>query len=155
MSVVVVVGAGCGSQIGDSCDRNIDCSPDGDRFCERSSGSPGGYCTVIGCDYGSCPDDAVCVRFYSGAFPDRACDTVTEDISSDDCAPDEVCTLRGCAPRRSEVRYCMQACSGGGDCRDDYECRNRELMIAHGGDPVPPPEGATSSPPRFCALAVP
>lgn len=147
---------GCGTGIGDSCERSIDCSPDGDRLClsEASDGSPGGYCTIRGCDYESCPDDAVCVRFFSSHFPDRACSLDTEDIGTDDCLPDEECTLRGtCAPRLAEVRYCMQRCSGNGDCRGGYECRDEELMIAHGGEPVLAPGRSRDNLPRFCAAA--
>lgn len=152
---ISLLGLGCGSEIGDSCESSVDCSPDGDRLCDLSESSPGGYCTVRGCDYDSCPDDAVCVRFYSTSFPDQTCDPAAEDISRDDCLPGDACTLRGtCAPRQSEVRFCMKRCSSGGDCRGDYECRNRELMIEHGGEPVlAPGRELGDNPPRFCAVA--
>lgn len=145
---------GCGTEIGDSCESSIDCSPEGDRFCDLSESSPGGYCTVRGCDHESCPDDAVCVRFFSAHFPDRTCEPGTEDISTDDCLADEECTLRNtCAPRLSEVRFCMQRCSGGGDCRGGYECRDEALMIEHGGEPVLAPGRVVDNLPRFCAVA--
>jgi len=158
---------GCGTQIGDSCESSIDCSPEGDRICDLSESSPGGYCTVRGCDHDSCPDDAVCVRFFSAYFPDRGCTRETEDIGTDDCLPDEECTLRPppgepeeiegkngtCAPRLSEVRFCMQSCSGNGDCRDGYECRNEAQMMEHGGEPVLAPGRTTDNLPRFCAVA--
>jgi hypothetical protein len=150
-----LLGAGCGAEIGDSCEESIDCSPNNDRICDLSGSSPGGYCTIRGCDHDSCPDDAVCVRFFSTYFPDRTCDPVTEDISSNDCLADEECTLRNtCAPLMSEVRYCMQRCGSGGDCRDGYECRDEALMEMHGGEPVLAP-GRTfeDSLPRFCAAA--
>jgi hypothetical protein len=145
---------GCGNQIGDSCETSLDCSPEGDRICDLSPSSPGGYCTIRGCDHESCPEDSICVRFYSSYFADRTCTRDTEDISSDDCLPEEECTLRGtCAPRLSEVRFCMQRCSNGGDCRGGYECRDEDLMIEHGGEPVLAPGRSPERLPRFCAVA--
>jgi hypothetical protein len=149
--VAVVAWAGCGSEIGDSCSLSTDCSPDGDRTCDVSSS--GGYCTILGCDFDSCPGEAACVRFFSGTFQNRTCDRATEDVSTDSCTPDEVCTLEGrCAPRGNEVRYCMKKCGSNGDCRDGYECRDLTLMREHGGEPVLAP-GSTASLPRFCAQA--
>ncbi|WP_428261204.1 hypothetical protein [Haliangium sp.] len=149
----LALATGCGTEIGDGCSDSLDCSPDGDRVCEVVS-SPGGYCTVRGCDAYSCPEEAVCVRFFSAVFPDALCDPALEDISEDNCLDDELCTLGGtCAPRLSEYRYCMRRCGSGSDCRDDYECRDEALMIAHGGEPVLGPDQAGGSLPRFCAAA--
>jgi hypothetical protein len=154
LCAVCLLVVGCGTQIGDSCESSIDCSPEGDRICDLSESSPGGYCTVRGCDHDSCPDDSLCVRFFSSSFADRACVRDTEDISSNDCLPDEECTLRNtCAPRLSEVRFCMQRCSNGGDCRGGYECRDETLMIEHGGEPVLAPGRSPDNLPRFCAVA--
>lgn len=143
--------AACGEEIGDSCTVSSDCSPQGDRICDVAS--PGGYCTVFGCDVDTCPDEAVCVRFFSTVNTNRPCDAATEDRSTDDCTADEVCTLSGaCALRNAEVRYCMKTCDGHGDCRDEYECRDLELMRAHGGEPVPVPgQPRGENPPAFCA----
>lgn len=126
----------CGEEIGDSCTISSDCSPQGDRICDNNS--PGGYCTIFGCDVGTCPDEAVCIRFFPTADSNRPCDPMTEDLGTDDCTADEVCTLAGsCALRNAEVRYCMRTCDSTSDCRDDYECRDRALMEEHGGEPVP------------------
>lgn len=146
--------AGCGSEIGDSCSNSLDCSPNRDRTCERSTSSPGGYCTVVGCDYGTCPDEAVCVRFFS-SVSSKTCDPATEDIDDDRCSPDELCTLAGtCEPRQAEIRYCMRRCGDQGDCREDYECRDQELMLAHGGEPVSAPGTPRGDYlPAFCAVA--
>lgn len=154
LATLCLVAPACGTQIGDGCADSLDCSPDGDRFCDRSASSPGGYCTVVGCDHDSCPDDSVCVRFFSAVFPDLTCDPQSEDVSTDDCLDDEICTIGGtCAPRLAEIRYCMQSCGGNGDCRGEYECRDEQLMIEHGGQPVLAPGDNRSSLPRFCAVA--
>ena len=51
----------CAPALGDSCERNTECSVNGDRTCDRSQ--PGGYCTIPNCAANTCPDDGVCVRF--------------------------------------------------------------------------------------------
>jgi hypothetical protein len=149
---LVVLAAACGQEIGDSCTLSTDCSSQGDRICD--SNSPGGYCTVIGCDVGTCPDEAVCVRFFPVVSSNRPCDPATEDRTTNECTSDEVCTLSGsCAPRTAEVRFCMRSCESNGDCRDEYECRDQELMELHGGEPVPNPGDPIGSNvgDRFCA----
>jgi hypothetical protein len=46
----------------------------------------------------------------------------------------------------------MLECVDNGDCREDYECRDAELMIAHGGEPVPKVGETTGSNlTNFCA----
>lgn len=146
--------AGCGDEIGDGCSLNRDCSTSESRYCDTTQ--PGGYCTIIGCDHGTCPDEAVCVRFFPVGDQSIACDPQTEDFGgSDDCTFDEICTIAGyCAPRSAEVRFCMRTCGGDGDCRDNYECRDKTLMIEHGGEPVPPAgEPVDQDPQGFCASA--
>jgi len=143
--VALLLAAGCGSEIGDSCILSSDCDPNGERYCDVSSKE--GYCTIQGCSFDSCPDEATCVRFFTGNFTNRPCD------SNDACTLDELCSLEGhCVPRSSEVRYCMKKCDGNGDCRDGYECRNLDLQIQHGGEPVlAPGVEIDSSAPKFCA----
>lgn len=159
---------GCGKEIGDDCTIATDCSPNGDRICQCSNcsgddptgDSSKGYCTIMGCDFGTCPDEAVCVRFFTGAFANKSCTQKTADT---DCSPDELCALSGnCVPRLSEVRYCMRKCDSGGDCRegDGYECRDLKLMMEHGGEPVPDPNHPPDpdqplNPQKFCAAAHP
>ena len=152
ISAITLLAVGCGNEIGDSCSISTDCSTSGDRICDRSQ--PGGYCTVPGCDHDTCPENSVCIRFFTSVMNNVTCDAATEDVSTNDCAPEELCTLSGlCAPRSAEVRFCMKTCESNGDCRDEYECRDEELMRQHGGEPVPPPGDNASVLQRFCAPA--
>jgi hypothetical protein len=132
LCAVLFAGAACGHKIGDSCTVSSDCSSDGTRVCDTFS--PGGSCTIEGCDFGTCPDEAVCVRFFPALQNAPDCKTAA-------CQPDEICTVGGlCAPRSIELRFCMLKCEDNGDCRDGYECRRKNLMILHGGEPVPDPD---------------
>jgi hypothetical protein len=151
---LTIAAAGCGNEIGDSCLLPRDCGPTGERTCLEPQ-QYGGYCTIIGCDHDTCPEEAVCVRFFVGGYSDRVCDPATEDLSTDICTLDELCTIGGkCVARSAEARYCMRRCSDNGDCRDGYECRDRDLMIDHGGEPVlPPGERPSSGVQPFCAAA--
>ena len=158
IAVVAIAGVGsvgCGKEIGDSCTLSQDCSPDGDRICD--SFQPEGYCTIQGCDFDTCPGEAVCIKFFTGSFTNRTCDHATEDVTTDDCTLDELCALEGhCVPRSSEIRYCMRTCNADTDCRQNYECRTLELMKEHGGEPVLAPDQNVESlpdPPKFCAPA--
>jgi hypothetical protein len=152
----VALAGGCGKQIGDSCILSTDCDPDGTRECD--SMEPSGYCTIQGCDYNTCPDDSVCVRFFTGDFQNKPCVHDTEDVlpnGTNDCNPDEECDLNGfCALASAEVRYCMATCSSTGDCRDEYECRDLSLMKSDGGEPILAPGVLVdNSSPHFCAQA--
>jgi hypothetical protein len=145
---LIAMVAGCGNKIGDSCAISTDCSAEGGRICDTSS--PDGYCTVPGCDIGTCPSESTCVQFYPVINLDKTC-TVPGD-----CTIDEICTVGGfCAARDSELRFCMLSCSSQGDCRDGYECRDLERMGVHGGQPVRT-EGETDAELQpFCAAALP
>jgi hypothetical protein len=161
---------GCGKEIGDACTIATDCSPNADRICQCSNcsgtdpmgDSANGYCTIQGCDFGTCPSEAVCVRFFTGGFTNPPNKTCAPDAPQDQqvtCSVDELCALSGnCVPRSSEIRYCMKTCESGGDCResDGYECRDLTLMMEHGGQPVddpnnPPDPTKPPNPPKFCA----
>jgi hypothetical protein len=144
---------GCGKEIGDECIVSTDCSPNGDRQCDRASTN--GYCTIQGCGVSTCPEEAVCVRFFTGGFANRPCDPAKEDQdgSTDACSFDELCSLAGnCVPRSSEIRFCMRTCESNDDCRDGYECRGIEEMKAHGGEPVLGPDRSIDDS-KFCAQA--
>jgi hypothetical protein len=159
--VAVVAVAGCGHQIGDSCGNNVDCSTLGDRFCDTSP--PGGYCTVEGCDTGTCPSEAQCVRFFVADL-DKPC-TYVGINQQGSCAVDEKCVCdfatisvtdhencvddkAHCAPVSSERRWCVKTCGGDGDCRSsDYECR---ITGTHASEPIPTLTDP-GTPVKFCA----
>jgi hypothetical protein len=164
--VTLAVFGACGKEIGDACVVAPDCSPNGDRICDPSSVD--GYCTILGCDIDTCPGESVCVRFFTGRFANKECDYDTRDLDPGVarlCSLDEICALDGhCVARSSEVRFCMRKCGSSGDCRGDsnddgradYECRNLDLMIEHGGEPVlEPDEVVDDRSPKFCAATPP
>ena len=148
----------CGKEIGDSCTISTDCDPNGNRLCDPPQSSKDGYCTIQGCDYSTCPDEAVCVQFFTGSFS-KPCDPVCDLVYGQNqvcpapvaprvqCSLDEQCALSvstdpndpnagSCVPRSSEIRFCMRKCNSDGDCRDGYECRDIPQMKADGGEPV-------------------
>ena len=53
--------AACAPVLGDACESATDCSPSGDRACDREQ--PDGYCTIGDCRAGDCGDEGVCVEF--------------------------------------------------------------------------------------------
>jgi hypothetical protein len=123
--VLALALAACGRSIGDDCETNVQCDPQGARQCDLSQ--PGGYCTVEGCDISSCPDDAVCVRFFPIEALTMDCSAGPDVCSGRDiCLPDE----KFCVDSRLEHRFCMKPCEGDGDCREGYVCRR----TAHGGE---------------------
>jgi hypothetical protein len=140
LSLVLIVPLwACGKKIGDECQTQFDCNDEDDtRTCDISQ--PSGYCTIDGCDERSCPDEAVCLRF----FPRKELLTTTCDYAEalagrPACEPHEVCLEANvCAPRATELRRCMLECGNNGDCRDDYECRTVDpttgtTMVISGG----------------------
>ena len=144
----------CGKEIGDSCSLSTDCSPNNDRLCIDPPGTPNstwnGYCTIQGCDYSTCPEEAACVRFFTGSFSNKTCDRACDLVYGPQnllcpapvppqvqCSLDEHCAVDDkCVARSSEIRYCMRTCDSDGDCRDGYECRDLDKMISDGGEPV-------------------
>src|SRR4051812_27003167 len=94
----------CSHKIGDACHTNIDCSTLGDRVCDIAS--PQGYCTTDGCDPVNplCPDDAVCVRFYTLRRGDSPC---TYKGPSQLCNP----TREQCCPT-GEICLCGDGTNG-------------------------------------------
>src|SRR5439155_9966339 len=114
--ILLIAAVGCGKEIGDACIVGTDCQTNGTRQCLDPTSNEG-YCTIQGCDYNTCPEEAVCVRFFTGEIENKPCDYTTDGKSTFDCSLDELCGLDGhCVPRASEVRYCMRKCDSNGDC---------------------------------------
>jgi len=153
-ALFAMLAVGCGKEIGDSCVVQTDCDPNGTegRICVDPN-TNGGYCTVQGCDYNTCPSEAVCVQFFTGGYANKLCDPTV--VTGGACTLDEICALDGhCVARSSEIRYCMKTCSDQGDCRDGYECRGKDEMIKNGGqDVLAPGDTIDDSSPKFCAPA--
>lgn len=104
VGAVASAGAACTPKIGDSCANSTDCSTRGDRLCDVSQSQLGGYCTVLNCGAGSCPDDGVCVLFNS-AVPG--------------CGYDDRSGTTGSRVARS---FCTAQCTSDSDCRGGYVC---------------------------------
>ena len=112
--VLVLLGSlACKKVIGDKCTTSYDCSYSGDRVCDLAQYD--GYCTVIGCDPGSCPDEAVCVNFNAHAprLSRRYCMEGCEEDS--DCRTPEYHCARpdpaACASSGSEELPEGQTCN--------------------------------------------
>ena len=119
--VAATAGAGCRREIGDECTTAADCNPNGSRSCDATQ--PGGYCTIQGCDETSCPEEAVCMRYFPAKYLTQPCDPDPGTVVTG-CAANEICLDDGlCAPQSTELRYCVKSCSSGDDCRGGYECR--------------------------------
>ena len=65
--MLAALASACAPEIGDPCENSVDCDIQNKRTCDLTL--PGGYCTISGCEKGTCPDEAVCVAFRPE--PDR------------------------------------------------------------------------------------
>jgi hypothetical protein len=118
--LLAVAATGCRREIGDECVTAVDCNPNGSRACDATQ--PGGYCTIQGCDEGSCPEEAVCIRYFPAQFLTKPCNPMPP--TDPNCDADEICLDGGlCAPLSTELRYCVKSCASVDDCREGYECR--------------------------------
>jgi hypothetical protein len=167
VALLAVTAVGCGHNIGDSCNSNVDCDPTGLRFCDISA--PSGYCTIDGCDVGTCPDEATCVRFFTVVLSEP-CDHSMPPLMNG-CRVDEFCVCDAtddgghcivpdvtppmvdemhahCAPETTERRWCQKKCGGDGDCRAGYSCRSTGTA---GAEPVPTVDMLSGVPAKFCA----
>jgi hypothetical protein len=119
----------CQPEIGDSCKNANDCSVQEQRTCDTTY--PGGYCTVLGCDAETCPEEASCVAFQSVL-------SVAPECSSYQARP------------RLQRTVCMKRCGNDGDCRDGYDCVDLARPNPWGAVVVDP--GARG---KVCALPPP
>jgi len=129
-------------KIGDSCLLSSDCAPDSNLICDQAS--LGRLLHHPGCDYGTCPGDAVCIRFFTAAFENLPCDPATEDLGPSRRRQrlrlDEFCALAG---------QCVRIVLRGSLLHEELRQLGRlprrlrvpptrPLMVSHGGEPVPP-----------------
>lgn len=84
---VMIVAVGCAPAIGDECETALDCSQSGSRICDRTQ--PAGYCTIQGCERGTCPEDSVCVKFRPGLERLSATYCMATCETTSDCRDDE------------------------------------------------------------------
>jgi hypothetical protein len=61
MLLLLAYAPACAPRLGDGCERNSDCSVQGDRTCDLAQ--TGGYCTIADCETDTCGDEGRCVRF--------------------------------------------------------------------------------------------
>jgi len=141
--------AACRPEIGDACETSTDCSPSGERLCDITQ-RPGGYCTIFNCEPGTCPEEAVCVKFGDARSPVPGCEDPL-----------------GAGPYART--FCLRKCEDNSDCRDSpYRCfdpertwgaevldsRSKICGIPPNSDPVPgldeplPGEGEGGAPGR-------
>ena len=104
VALAAALSFGCKPEIGDECSVSTDCSSTGDRLCDTTQ--PNGYCTIFNCEPGTCPEEAICVAFFTSTS--MAC----QDPQDDD---------------RLQRTYCMRSCDVDGDCRSQYACRDMGL----------------------------
>ncbi|MCC7542994.1 MAG: hypothetical protein IT379_42655 [Deltaproteobacteria bacterium] len=109
VGLLAVLAVGCTPEIGDDCSTSVDCSANGDRICDTAQ--PEGYCTVRGCERGTCPEEAICVEFRPNVdrLADRWCLYACE--SDDDCRDGYACLsadgdLSRVLDDRDSSRYC-------------------------------------------------
>ncbi len=82
--------ASCAPEIGDACENSVDCDIQNKRICDLTQ--PGGYCTVRGCERGTCPDDSVCVMFRPAPERLAASWCMASCDDDDDCRDHYNCT---------------------------------------------------------------
>ena len=127
--------AGCGKRDRRRLHRQLGLRSERPADLPATRNQKGGYCTIQGCDFDTCPSEAECVRFFTGQFDNQHCDptmprTATERL----LARRAVQARRPLRAAQLGVRYCMRKCSSDGDCRDGYECRKSRRRARRHGD---------------------
>lgn len=120
----------CAPEVGDDCETGLDCSAAGTRLCDRTQ--PGGYCTIQGCEKGTCPEEAVCVQFR----PESARLSVTYCMYH--CEDNGDCRTEDGYACMSAKKFTENALAGGG-----------------GGERMTEAKVLDGSKKKFCAYRVP
>jgi hypothetical protein len=130
MTALLALAAGCGTKIGDPCERAFDCSVTQNRQCDVSNADRDpnneGECTIENCIRNGCPKEAVCVKVYPTEFLSTTCDPEQEDLVDgiNACSPQDLCLPEGlCADELTARSSCRLECTKDSDCRSNYECR--------------------------------
>lgn len=130
----------CQPEIGDPCRVSRDCSIRGERQCDLSNApqsrtGEAGECTIENCSFGSCPDEAVCIKTYGSDFLTVACDPAREDVwgtctgddaNIDTCICDDPDAARaGCVGSLLPEDDCLpnETCLPEGLCADEISAR--------------------------------
>jgi hypothetical protein len=119
----------CQPSIGDSCSNASDCSVQEQRTCDTTV--PDGYCTVLGCDADTCPEEAACIGYQSVISTAPECSSVQT------------------RPRLQRT-VCMKKCKHNSDCRGGYACIDMSGPNPWGATVIDP--GARG---KVCTLAPP
>jgi hypothetical protein len=122
--IVATAALGCGHNIGDECQTNVDCLFDGTRFCDTSPPDGKGYCTIEGCDWNTCPSEAVCIRFLTPVL-DESC-----TLPLDKAVP----LGRSDCPHADDRCVCDNAVNG--VCQQVKD-KDGNLVLDMNGNPVP------------------
>jgi hypothetical protein len=125
---------GCARRIGDGCTLDTDCSINNDRRCDISQ--VGGYCTVAECDRSSCPDDALCVEFFSDVARRARRFCMAPCVTDGDCRSGYTCQ----AP---DAQGLFTACPPASMLDPDLGCTRLVDEVTGAGTPRPRT--------RFCA----
>jgi hypothetical protein len=106
------------SPVGGPCKKSADCAGGEGKGClpatylDGSAGWPGGYCTVFGCETGSCPEGSECFQMSDGAGG-------VETLCLAACTKKADCNAGYACP---EFGACVPACTSDADCGDGEEC---------------------------------
>jgi hypothetical protein len=112
-ALLSVVGFACAPGIGDECETALNCSAQATRQCDRTQ--PHGYCTIRGCERGTCPDDSVCVKFRPSA------ERLAVTFCMAKCSEDDDC-------RNDEGYRCTSAATFGADAGKGVPRREAEIL---------------------------
>jgi hypothetical protein len=136
----------CAPEIGDECETALDCSSSGTRLCDRTQ--PNGYCSLEGCEKGTCPEESVCVKFN----PDK--DRLAKTYCMYECEDDSDCRddegyecLRARAPGRMPEPLSDPGAFGSGLEAEVLDGASHKFCAVRSEIPMSVPDAGMSMPP--------
>ncbi len=110
---------------GGSCAISDQCAGGGNAYCFTADGFVGGYCIILDCTDGSCPDGSECRALFSdGTSEISACVAACTDGS--DCRDGYVCVDNA----ESEAdQICYPYCTSDSECPGSYWCSEEEGCV--------------------------